>query len=89
MVNDEDKKVIQERAHKVLEVLSQLPMLEDDEARDAANLVYDYCRNATCHNEEEKAIFDEVFNNRMPITIGDQMAFKAAVEDDDDGTPKA
>ena len=47
-----EKEKIIERARMVLSVLAQVPMIEDAKAREAGNIVYEYCRAACCKTDE-------------------------------------
>ena len=65
-----------------LEVLSRVPMLFDEEARKAGNLVYEWVMKLTCETALEKEAWERVFNHSMPITDGDAKRIELELDDE-------
>lgn len=67
--------IVLERAHKIMDVLAQAPLLEDNKAREAANAVYSYCRQATVLSPEDEEAWESVFRHVFPLPKDDATAF--------------
>ena len=83
VMDEAKKKRIIEQATMCLKVLSQVPMIEDDEARAAANLVWKHCRANACTDPDEKKVWDDVFHGMMPLNSYDAKKFMAEFNGDD------
>ncbi|MCR5079280.1 MAG: hypothetical protein K6B65_05130 [Bacilli bacterium] len=74
------RKVI-ERALKVVSVIAQLHILEDDFDRECANRIHLRCHEATVKSEEDERAWQNVFHNLFPITKENAEEFLNGISD--------